>query len=278
LKNQESAAQVLADLGAASKMMDLGSRTAREKHSCFMCERDLDAVQEAAFLQMTAVKAQNLPATMRDRQEVLRAAKEEAAALQRAFPSWEECQRLTDEDIPRADDAIRGCAPAAPSVCCVHDPTCYRLAADLAVAKDKLAELEGGLKAHKDRMQQASGVGSEAAAIARLLSDAGALRTRADDQQRAIAHLSTAAKTMDELAVEIGTAEKLMSDVEHKRNGLLDTQKRLQDDVVNVRAVALPGGKRASDSLSPAGARRRRMPRSRARYRGQGGALERLGA
>jgi chromosome segregation ATPase len=86
-----------------------------------------------------------------------------------------------------------------------------------------------------ERVRLASELGSEAAAITRLLSEADALRTRADEQQRAIAHLSAATKTVEELAAEISTAESHLLDVEHKRSRLMDAQQQLQHEIVSVR-------------------------------------------
>ena len=83
--------------------------TARDAHTCFMCERALNAAEEVTFVQMTTDKAQNLPASIRDREDSLRAAREEAAALQRALPAWEECQRLHNEEVPRAEESLKVC-------------------------------------------------------------------------------------------------------------------------------------------------------------------------
>jgi molybdenum cofactor biosynthesis enzyme MoaA len=94
-------------------MVDMGVSNARENHTCFMCERALAAAEEAAFLQLTAEKADSLPTVLREREGKLRAAKEEAAALQRAQPAWQEVQQLQEEDVPEAEDASRGCVCAA---------------------------------------------------------------------------------------------------------------------------------------------------------------------
>ena len=88
---------------------------------------------------------------------------------------------------------------------------------------------------HKERVKLAAELSNEAAVIARLTSEAEALRMRADEQQRTIAHIGTATKTVDDLADEIAKEDTVVSDIEHKRSGLLEKQQQLQHSILTVR-------------------------------------------
>ena len=110
-------------------------------------------------------------------------------------------------------------------------------AAELQAAKDALAELEKALEEHKSRMRVASSLAEDAAALARLLREVDHLRSRADDQQRSIAHLGAASKTVEASAAEIAGAEARLADMEHKLNSLRTAQGRLQGEALTVSPV-----------------------------------------
>jgi hypothetical protein len=99
-----------ADVQAFEKVMRKGIEHAHGKQACMLCMRPFDAAQQAEFVQQQTHKERHdMPVLRANAEAELAAASAELAALQRARPLWEVCQRLREHDIPKAEDVLKGC-------------------------------------------------------------------------------------------------------------------------------------------------------------------------
>ena len=110
---QEKAAEV-ANVNALINVVQRSITHAHENNECILCERPFVANEAANFfgVQQRAVQ-EDLPTARGEHELALTEANNAIAALVRARPLWEECQKMKDRDIPKAEELHKGCVYAA---------------------------------------------------------------------------------------------------------------------------------------------------------------------
>ena len=110
---QEKAAEV-ANVNALINVVQRSITHAHEKNECILCERPFVANEAANFVVAQQRAAQeDLPAARSGHEMALTEANNAIAALVRARPLWEECQKMKDRDIPKAEELHKACVCAA---------------------------------------------------------------------------------------------------------------------------------------------------------------------
>ena len=104
----------MAEVNAFIKVTHRGIIDATEHNRCCLCSRGFaNPAEQTKFLAEQQQKKDTLlPDLLRTKEGHLREATDAVAALQRARPLWEECQRLKDYIIRQAQDALRACVHA----------------------------------------------------------------------------------------------------------------------------------------------------------------------
>lgn len=243
----EKEAQEVATIAAWRQLFTMGIQNATAQHKCNMCERPFTAAEEAAFVQNCDHKVKvQLPEAERKKEADHRAAADVFKMLTQARPTWEDCQRLKNEELPAAEHTAARCA------CCVALDSgiaqyvltshcvvriIFRLQSERDAAARELATLEQRQVAQKERAALFRQLDAEASTMMRLWQEAGDLRTRADMAQRSIAHMNAASKSMEQLNSEIKNAETSLSVEEHRCQQLRDRLQAMQTDVINVRWI-----------------------------------------
>jgi DNA repair protein RAD50 len=209
--------QQVAEVKAMKTVLDRGIKHAAEHHACLLCRRPFDAAEHGEFLTEQRAKEANLPRLEQQREEDLRRAGDVAAALQRARPLWEECQRLRDHAIPQAEAALKV------------------LTDKHAAAQAELAEREAAVAQQQGRIKQAAALASEAETLERLAREAGVLQTRCDEQRRSLLQHTTAGeKSLEDLSNEVLAMEEELDEQERKRDSAVTKQQRAQTDITTL--------------------------------------------
>ena len=109
-KDVQAKAAEVANVNALINVVQRSIAHAREKNECILCERPFVANEAANFfgVQQRAVQ-EDLPTARGEHEMALAEANNAIAALVRARPLWEECQKMKDRDIPKAEELHNGC-------------------------------------------------------------------------------------------------------------------------------------------------------------------------
>jgi hypothetical protein len=108
-----SAGQALADTNALMKVVHNSIEWATGHHACLLCTRGFSQQEEDKFLQTQRQKEATVLPNMKAQNEArLNEANAAVATLQRARPHWEECRRLKENDLPKAEGVLQTCARA----------------------------------------------------------------------------------------------------------------------------------------------------------------------
>jgi len=109
-KDVQAKAAEVANVNALINVVQRSIAHAHEKNECILCERPFVANEAANFfgVQQQAVQV-DLPTARGEHEMALAEANNAIAALVRARPLWEECQKLKDRDIPKAEELHKGC-------------------------------------------------------------------------------------------------------------------------------------------------------------------------
>ena len=104
----------VANLVAYHGVIDQGMSHAEEHGKCMLCDRPFaDAREKANFRTKQEDFLVELPAMRAEQEAELKTAADAVAALVRARPLWEECKKLKERDIPKAEDSQKACVPRA---------------------------------------------------------------------------------------------------------------------------------------------------------------------
>jgi len=106
--------KAVANLVAYRGVIDQGMSHAEAEGKCMLCDRPFaDAREKANFHTKQEDFLTELPAMRAEQEAALKTAADAVAALVRARPLWEECKKLKERDIPKAEDSQKACVPRA---------------------------------------------------------------------------------------------------------------------------------------------------------------------
>ena len=105
--------KAVANLVAYRGVIDQGMSHAEAEGKCMLCDRPFaDAREKANFHTKQEDFLTELPAMRAEQEAALKTAADAVAALVRARPLWEECKKLKERDIPKAEDSADAAAVA----------------------------------------------------------------------------------------------------------------------------------------------------------------------